>query len=199
MFAASLALCWVIDPSMSCWLRVQEHPLVFLLATLAGALVSGSMALSLQKLQTRPEIRVEPEFRFDYEQMMLQDKRWQERAERLLEKPLIKACLPIRFANGLQIDTFIEDCPQCEEALKIADMHGLMWQPLASVVELEAAHCCEGGKKTHYLRVRFYDDGRYLRLDFYGGWEEWQFNLEPPKKNWWHKLVSAAKRLWAQD
>ena len=44
MFTASLALCWAIDPSMSCWLRVQEHPLVFLFATLAGALVPGIMS-----------------------------------------------------------------------------------------------------------------------------------------------------------
>lgn len=111
----------------------------------------------------------------------------------LLNAPLIKEQLPIRFESGFEFRSFGGQCAKCGARLSEDRVHGKVDTSFTEIGTIEAIGYCPPCNLWTRLNIRVKGDKTYTTLGPDGEWLSGTF--EPRVKSLSQKIARQAKRL----
>lgn len=111
------------------------------------------------------------------------------RERELLAMPSITDKLPIKFDSELQVNDFEGFCDQCEGAIPVTRVFGVVSWPTPALAVIEAVGVCRTCRLGTSFLVRMRADGRFSTLMGHR-WREGQIPLswQTQLQRWWRKF-----------
>lgn len=110
------------------------------------------------------------------------------RDKELLAMQPIASNFPVRFAGGVQWNSFCGDCEKCGKAIPSQQLRGLVTRPLARLAVIEAVGVCEGCSLLTRFLYRLHADMRITGIRD-GKWQQWS-----ARRPWWLIRWGAVRR-----